>query len=380
MPETHSPASEMELAETITSNAPFAVCGTGARSALGRPMSDLPVLSLARFRGVELYEPEELILEAGAATPLSEVQRRLAARNQMLAFEPPDFSRLLGVRNAGTLGGVLATGFAGPRRIKAGSVRDHVLGVRGVTGRGEIFGAGARVMKNVTGYDVPKLLAGSWGTLAAITRVTFKVLPAPETEMTLLIAKNADPVALMSAALQSSCDVSAAAHVPGQGTCLRLEGIAVSVKARRDALSRLLGAKCEVLEAAGSRKLWASIRDVTALAADMQSIIWRVSVPPSDGTAYVRRVMEKASGQSILDWGGGLVWLALDPAPDGGEAAVRGSLQEGHAMLFRAPQELRRRIPVFQPQAPALAALSARVKAAMDPQGRLNPSRMVAGT
>lgn len=378
MPGTYSPASELELAEVIEESGPFDLRGAGTKTMLGRPMAGLPVLSLGRFKGVELYEPEELIFEAGAATPLSAVHRLLASRRQMLAFEPPDFYGLLGIAKSGTLGGMLATGFAGPRRIKAGSIRDHVLAVRGVTGRGEMFKMGARVMKNVTGYDLPKLMAGSWGTLAALTSITFKVFPAPETEVTLVVRAH-DPVPLMSMALQSPCDVSAAAHVPGKGTFLRLEGIGISVKARRDALSKLLGTKSEALSAAESRKLWVSIRDAAVLPTRKDSNIWRVSVPPSDGADYVRRVMARASGTYFLDWGGGLVWLALKPSPDGGEAAVRGALKEGHAMLFRAPEELRRRIPVFQPQAPALAALSGRVKAALDPLAKLNPSRMVEG-
>lgn len=379
MPRAYSPASELELAEVIVESGPFDLRGSGTKTMLGRPMAGLPVLSLGKFKGAGLYEPEELIFEAGAAMPLSAVQRLLAAKRQMLAFEPPDFSGLLGVAKSGTLGGMLATGFAGPRRIKAGSVRDHVLGIRGVTGKGEIFGLGSRVMKNVTGYDVPKLMAGSWGTLAALTSVTFKVLPAPETETTLAIKAAANPAALMSRALQSPCDISAAAHVPGKGTFLRLEGIAISIEARCDVLSKLLGAKSETLNAAESRKLWASIRDVTVLPFRKDSIIWRISVPPSDGMAYVRRVMARASGSYFLDWGGGLVWLALKPSPDGGEAAVRGALKEGHAMLFRAPEALRKKLPVFQPQPPALAALSGRVKAALDPLAKLNPSRMVEG-
>lgn len=379
MTKTFAPAAELELAELIAGSGPFDVRGAGAKTMLGRSMAEMPVLSLAKFKGVELYEPEELIFEAGAATPLSAVQRLLASKRQMLAFEPPDFSALLGAANSGTLGGMLATGFAGPRRIKAGSVRDHVLGVRGVTGRGEMFKLGSRVMKNVTGYDVPKLMAGSWGTLAALTSVTFKVLPAPETETTLAVRAAADPVAVMGRALQSPCDVSGAAHVPGQGTFLRLEGIAISVKARRDALSKLLAVKSETLNPAQSRKLWASVRDVTALPLRKGSIVWRVSVPPSDGADYARRVMARASGTFFLDWGGGLVWLALKPSPDGGEAAVRGALRQGHAMLFRAPADLRRRVPVFQPQPLALAALSRRVKAALDPLGKLNPSRLMEG-
>ncbi len=379
MARTLSPTSELQLAEAVAAGGPFEVRGQGSKAVLGRPLAELPVLSLRAFDALEIYEPEELIFEAGAAMPLAGVQKLLAAKEQMLAFEPPDFSKLLGSRSSGTLGGLLATGLAGSRRIKAGSVRDHVLGLRGVTGRGEIFNAGARVVKNVTGYDMPKLMAGSWGTLAALTRVTFKVAPAPETEATLAIpsASDADAVAAMAAALQSPCDVSGAAHVPGQGTFLRLEGIAVSVKARRDALARLLAMKSETIAAATSRKLWREISNATVLPFAANSIIWRVSVPPSDGADYLRRVTEKVEARHFLDWGGGLVWLAVAPSPDAGAAAVRGALKQGHAMLFRAPPDLRRIVPVFQPQPDALAALSMRVKAALDPLDKLNPGRML---
>ena len=379
MARTLSPTSELQLAEAVAAGGPFEVRGQGSKAVLGRPLAELPVLSLRAFDALEIYEPEELIFEAGAAMPLAGVQKLLAAKEQMLAFEPPDFSKLLGSRSSGTLGGLLATGLAGSRRIKAGSVRDHVLGLRGVTGRGEIFNAGARVVKNVTGYDMPKLMAGSWGTLAALTRVTFKVAPAPETEATLAIpsASDGDAVAAMAAALQSPCDVSGAAHVPGQGTFLRLEGIAVSVKARRDALARLLAMKSETIAAATSRKLWREISNATVLPFAANSIIWRVSVPPSDGADYLRRVTEKVEARHFLDWGGGLVWLAVAPSPDAGAAAVRGSLKHGHAMLFRAPPNVRRIVPVFQPQPDALAALSMRVKAALDPLDKLNPGRML---
>ena len=379
MARTLSPTSELQLAEAVAAGGPFEVRGQGSKAVLGRPLAELPVLSLRAFDALEIYEPEELIFEAGAAMPLAGVQKLLAAKGQMLAFEPPDFSKLLGSRSSGTLGGLLATGLAGSRRIKAGSVRDHVLGLRGVTGRGEIFNAGARVVKNVTGYDMPKLMAGSWGTLAALTRVTFKVAPAPETEATLAIpsASDGDAVAAMAAALQSPCDVSGAAHVPGQGTFLRLEGIAVSVKARRDALARLLAMKSETIAAATSRKLWREISNATVLPFAANSIIWRVSVPPSDGADYLRRVTEKVEARHFLDWGGGLVWLAVAPSPDAGAAAVRGSLKHGHAMLFRAPPNVRRIVPVFQPQPDALAALSMRVKAALDPLDKLNPGRML---
>ena len=381
MPRTFAPKTELELAEVIAGQGPFHVLGSGTKQMLGRPMVDAVPLSMKRFSGVDIYEPQELILEAGAATPLAEIKKLLAKRHQMLAFEPPDFSKRLGILGPGTLGGVLASGLAGPRRIKAGSVRDHVLGVRGVSGRGEIFKGGARVVKNVTGYDLPKLMAGSWGTLAALTSITFKVLPQPETETTIVIAGLSDQeaIAAMSAALQSPYEVSAAAHVPGQGTLIRLEGIQVSVRARSDALMKLLPHRCDALASKESRRQWQRIRDVEAVAWNKDDLIWRISVPPSDGADYMKRVSAHLSCKHFFDWGGGLIWLSVPRAANAHDNVVRGALKEGHAMLFRAPEDVRRAVPVFQPQPPALSALSARVKAAFDPLGKLNPSRMVEG-
>ncbi len=374
METTVSPRTPIELAEAIATGGPFDVQGHGSKQSLGRANNAASVLSLKAFAGIAIYEPEELILEAGAATPLSEILPLLEEREQMLAFDPPDYSHLLGGAHAGSLGGMLATGFAGPRRLKAGGVRDHVLGMSAVSGRGEIFKAGARVVKNVTGYDVPKLMAGSWGTLVAITSVTFKVLPRPETEQTILIPTSSydDAVRVMSDAMQSSAEVSCAAHVPGQGTVLRLEGIDVSVAARRDNLLKSLARPADVLAHGPSQKIWSSIRDLHALNARPEDVIWRISVPPMDAPHVAHRIAEKCDARFLFDWAGGLIWVAT-PAS---EAIVRGAFTQGHAMLFRAPPDMRNAVPVFQPQAPALFALTKRVKASMDPLGKLNRARM----
>ncbi|NJM30174.1 MAG: 2-hydroxy-acid oxidase, partial [Rhizobiales bacterium] len=277
---------------------------------------------------------------------------------------------------SGSLGGVLCTNHSGPRRFKAGAARDHILGVRGVSGRGEIFKGGARVVKNVTGYDMPKLMAGSMGTLAALTTVTFKVLPKPETEesavMTGLNLERA--VAAMSAAASSSCEISGAAHLPDGRTVIRLEGIAASVTARRETLEKLLASfgKIEILSGNGSRKLWIGVRDVTAFR-DAQ-YVWRVSLPPSNAPAYVHAVSSSSKPLFLLDWAGGLVWFAFDGEPH--VDVVRGVLKEGHASLVRAPEDVRHRVAVFHPRQPALAALSKRVKESFDPMGVLNPGRM----
>jgi glycolate oxidase FAD binding subunit len=374
-----TPGSVAELSELLRgATAPLAVEGTGSKRALGRPVAAAQRLSLAAFAGIALYEPEELILEAGAATPLAEIEATLAARRQQLAFEPPDHSRLFGSGSAGTLGGVLACNLSGPRRLSAGAARDHILRIDGVSGDGVAFQAGARVVKNVTGYDLPKLMAGSFGTLACLTRITFKVLPAAETEETLVLPDvgTAAAVAAMSLAMGSACEVSAAAHVAGRGTCLRLEGIAASVTYRRDRLWSVLGRQGEVLTATDSRRLWAAVRDVDALPRDDADVVWKLSVPPGDAPRLLATLAPKAV---LLDWAGGLVWLALPAAADAHAPRLRAALASGHATLIRAPEAVRAAVAVFQPQPAPLAALAARVKQAFDGRGILNPGRMVAG-
>jgi glycolate oxidase FAD binding subunit len=371
-----SPKTDADLAEIISAGGPFIVEGLGSKRNYGCVVEAKSTLSLARFAGVEIYEPEELILEAGAATPLLDIQNLLSQRQQMLAFEPPNHSHLWGSSSSGSIGGLLATGLAGPRRIKAGSARDHILGARGVTGRGEIFKAGARVVKNVTGYDMPKLMAGSFGTLAALTSVTFKVLPAPETEETVFIPKLDDATAMtvMSEALQSQAEISAAAHVPGEGTYLRFEGIGISVAARRDHYVSGLQYTCEILNVEPSRKVWQRIRDCKVFATDATRALWRISVAPSEGAKVAAAIASQTDAQYFFDWGGGLLWMSVPP-----ETPIRQHVAQGHATLYAAPEQLRRDTDVFQPQSPTVAALTARLKSALDPEAKLNPGRMYRG-
>ncbi len=389
-----SPETEAELVDAIrwalSERSPLEITGSGTKRELGRVMQTRATLDMSGFNGIAVYEPEELILEAGAATPMSLIESALQDRNQQLAFEPPDYTRLLDASHAGTLAGTLCCGLSGPRRLKAGAVRDHVLGVAGVSGRGEAFKAGARVVKNVTGYDLPKLMAGSWGTLAALTSITMKVLPRAETEETVAVLGEAAATAIetMSESMQSSCEVSGAAHVPrgisawvgfaGAATLLRLEGIAPSVAYRRERLFQLLRQKgeIEVLQKSDSQKVWRAIRDVHPLCAEPERSVWRVSVRPSVGAGILEAVPDAAG---YLDWAGGLVWLAVPDLPDAGAAALRTRVSEGHATLMRASAALRAAVDVFEPLPPALAELTARVKLAFDPQGLLNPGRMYLG-
>jgi glycolate oxidase FAD binding subunit len=373
--------------------------GSGSKRALGRPSQTDMTLDLSSFTGVTLYEPDELILSARAGTPLAEVEKLLDDNNQQLDFEPMDYGPLLGQpAGQGTIGGVIATNLSGPRRIKAGAARDHFLGVTAVTGRGEAIKSGGRVVKNVTGYDMCKVLAGSWGTLGAMTDVTIKVLPKPETEMTVVVGglDDAQACAAMAAALGSSCDVSAAAHLPDHvasyfdglpkpeaATVLRLEGVAPSVAHRTAMLTTLMQTFGPVvaLDEGHSKKLWRSVRQVAPFATEAARArpLWRISTPPAQAHRLVDLITPAA--QMFYDWGGGLVWVAMPFENEADAGSVRRAVEElgGHATLVRAPAALRASLAVFQPQEPGLAALSKRVKDSFDPKAVLNPGRMWAG-
>lgn len=373
------PASEGELADIVAAaEAPFEVIGTATRRGLGRPVQAAATLDLSGFAGVIAYEPEELILEAGAGARLSEIEALLTERRQQLAFEPPDWSALLEAPHSGTLGGLVACNLSGPRRIKAGAARDHILGLRGVTGGGSAFKAGARVVKNVTGYDLPKLLTGSYGTLAAMTSVILKVLPAPETEETVVLTglDAAQAVQVMSLAMQSSCEVSGAAFMPGDAVYLRLEGIAPSVAYRRDQLAKTLNRRIEVMAERSSAARWRAIRDGAAFVDRPRHPLWRLSVTPSQAPGIVQRLGEQRDIRYVFDWAGGLIWLEVPPADDAAADIVRGAMNGGHATLIRAPEAVRAAVAVFEPQAAELAALSQRVKESFDPRHILNPGRM----
>lgn len=384
---------------------PLEVIGHGSKRGVGRPPQAEFTLDLSALAGVTLYEPEELVLSAKAGTPLAEIEALLASRDQAFAFEPMDYGPLFGAaRGRGTLGGALAANVSGPRRIKAGAARDHVLGVKAVSGRGEAFKSGGRVVKNVTGYDLSKLMAGSWGTLAVMTEMTLKVMPKAESERTLVLDGLDDVAAnrAMTASLGSSYDVSAAAHLPASqnrgsveafekicapgrsATLFRLEGIGASVIDRAKSLSSALSSFGQIgmIEDAGSARAWAAIRDVEPFAANGPVgswPVWRIVCPPASGCAFGLALAKDTGGEVFYDWGGGLIWAALPPAPDAHAKMLRERLKtvEGHATLVRASDEVRGKVDVFNPQQPGVAALGQRVKASFDPKNILNRGRMV---
>jgi len=405
---THlKPANAAQAAEVvrwaISEETPLELIGRGTKRSLGRPFQATHTLDLSEMTGVTLYEPEELVLSARAGTSLAELEALLAENRQQFAFEPTDFGPLLGVDAGGqTIGGAVSCNLAGPRRVKSGAARDHFLGCQAISGRGEEFKAGGRVVKNVTGYDLPKLVAGAYGTLTVLTEVTLKVLPAPADTLTVMVRGLDDAAAMRVLALasQSPYEVSGVAHLPaglvggvgvddvaaggGAVTAIRLEGFGPSIEYRAGKLRDLLGGFGSIAELPRdpSLALWAAIRDVKPFVAQPERLVWRLSVPPADGARVVAEITSQLHGDAYYDWGGGLIWLAIDPGAEAaGQQVVRTAINScgGHATLIRAPEQVRASVAVFQPQAAPLAALTLRVKETLDPKRIFNPGRMYAG-
>ena len=326
------------------------------------------------------------MLSARAGTPIPEIEAALAEKGQHLIAEPPDTRALFGAQAPATLGGIVAANLSGPRRIAWGAMRDHVLGIRFVNGTGEVLRSGGRVLKNVTGLDLCKLLAGSYGTLGVMTEVTLKVLPAPQTQASIVlrVADVAAGVRALSAGLGSPYGVSGAALMPdesGATALLRIEDFAPSVEYRAGRLVQDLAphGEARIAGAEESRALWAGIRDARPLEAQEGEAVWRISVRPSAGPGVVEAA-RAVGGRALLDWGGGLAWVA-GPASAAAHAAMAAAAAAsgGSCTLFRAPEALRLAVAVLPEEAAPLAAIGRRVKAALDPAGILNPGRMRAG-
>jgi glycolate oxidase FAD binding subunit len=397
---------EQAVRAAIASEQPLEIIGHGSKRGIGQPMATNAVLDLSALNAVKSYEPNELIITLQAGVPLADAVSLIDSKSQQFAFEPVDTAPLLGGAARGTIGGMIAAGLSGPRRVKAGGARDHLLGAHAVSGFGDSFKTGGKVVKNVTGYDLCKLLAGSWGTLAVMTEVTLKVMPKPECERTLVL-RGLDDVAAnaaMTAALGSPFDVTGAAHVPASSlrsevlgldrlgspreavTLLRLDGISASVVHRARALGDTLKdfGTADILEDTASAAAWGSIRDVLPFAVGGPLgawPIWRIVCPPASGGALGQALTKESGGDVIYDWGGGLIWAALPPSSDAQAALVRRLVGAvgGHAMLLRAAETVRREVDVFHPQGEGLAALAERVRLSFDPKGILNRGRMRRG-
>ncbi len=405
MKEPLRPATDWELASMIASygarNQPVEIAGNGSKSNAGRPMQTAATITTKGMRSIKLYEPTELVMSAEAGAPLTMIEAELASRGQMLAFEPIDLGPAIGnAPGQQTIGGVFAANLSGSRRVVAGAARDHLIGVKAVNGRAEVFKSGGRVMKNVTGYDVARGLAGSWGTLGILTEVTFKVLPWPEAAATLVFPGLTDDLAveMMCASMGTPFEVSGAVHlsaaladrmttrpptVSGTGiTALRIENFVSSVAYRKDQLAQQLkiyGAPLE-LDYEASLKFWTELRRLSVVT-DKASVLWRISTSPKNAAKLVAAIRKHMTAEAYYDWSGGLIWLEVPATADAGASDIRRAVavHGGHATLIRADTDIRASVEVFQPQTPVLERITRNLKSAFDPQGLLNPGRMYAG-
>ena len=398
------PATEWELRSMMTSLAErqiaVEVMGAGSKRTCGRPVGATAILSTALLRGITLYEPTELVMSARSGTPLSQIEVELAARGQMLPFEPIDLGALLGQQpGLQTIGGVFGANLSGARRFVAGAARDHVLGVQAVNGRGEAFKSGGRVMKNVTGVDIARGITGSWGTLAVLSEVTFKILPLPDDLLTLVFRGLSDELAteLMCMAAGSPFEISGAVHLTetlarrlktGEMaeekkslTALRIENFTKSVEYRKRRLKELLVAFGQPgeLDLDLSLKFWGELKRFSVMPFGPAQV-WRISTAPRNGPKLVASIRRHVPVEAMYDWSGGLIWLEMQASADAGAADVRRAVASfgGHATLIRADDAVRRDVQVFQPLTPAVARLTQGLKAAFDPMGILNPGRMYA--
>jgi glycolate oxidase FAD binding subunit len=385
------------VAEAAAQGEPLAVAGNDTKAPMLRPVQAARGLSTRNHAGITLYSPTELVIAARAGTTVAEIAAALAERGQHLISEPPDLSALLGTTGDQTIGGVVAANLSGPRRIGWGATRDHVLGVRAVNGEGEVIRSGGRVLKNVTGLDLCKLLSGSHGTLAVLTEITLKVLPAPERAGTLVLpGLDAEAgVRVLAAALGSPYGVSGAAWLPAEAAArvpelasfggsvalVRVEDFAASVAYRTARLRAELGEmEGEVFGDAATRAVWRAVRDAAPLQPEAGEAVWRVSVRPSAGPGVLHTLMHQAGARGFLDWGGGLVWIAADGSAETHATVEQAARQAGGTwMLLRGPEPLRAAVDVIPREVAALARITGRVKAALDPTGILNPGRMYAG-
>ncbi len=405
--ETYYPRSEDELAglvsDAVVKTVPLEICANRTKAAVGQPLQVGARVSLREMRGVTLYEPNELVLSAKAGTPLSEIEKLLAESGQELAFEPSALERALGHevgKGEPTIGGAIAANASGPRRILRGAARDHLIGVRAVNGRGEVIKSGGRVMKNVTGYDIARAMAGSWGTLAVMSEITVKVLPKAEEARTLICLNLSDEsaVSAMCRALGSAYEVSGAIHLQkafaermsmpdvaslGQSvTALRLENFSSSVEYRLGKLHQELNPFGTLYEMddSRSRAFWADVKRLQFLTGSDWPL-WRITTAPHQGARLVSALSGQMTCRASYDWAGGLIWLEVPPSTDASATVLRRVIAEfqADALLVRASPAARASVGVFQPLPEVNMNLIRRLKEAFDPHGILNPGRMYPG-
>lgn len=394
-----APGNESEVAELVrwalAERQPLDIRGRGSKSGFGQAVPDPVAVSLHGLSGILEYEPEELVMRALPGTPLEEVEAALAQHRQQLAFEPPVLALACGNSAAAgaSIGGTFLANASGPRRLRAGAARDHILGVRAVDGRGVAWKSGGRVIKNVTGYDLSKLMAGSWGTLSIVTELCFKVLPAARASagfavtgldapagLKLLRELGAHPLEASGLAYVPAALLPALAQELRLGTddggmvCVRIEGSAAGVEQRARILQRVAaGAGApRRLKGEEAQVLWDSLREARPLAGC--EVLLKLSLPPSATTRVLDQLPPDASW--FADCGGGWIWIGLPQADAAQRIAALRAAGGGSCVLWRAPAAVRSAAALPAAVPPALQALNRRIKQAFDPAGILNPGRL----
>ncbi len=397
------PSSREEIVEIVKNcfrkNIPLEINGLKSKYKIGRNFQSEKTLDLSNYSGIIEYKPEELYIKVKAGTPIKEIVEHLDKNNQQLAFEPNDFGYLFtGESNSGSIGGVVSCNFAGSRRFKVGSVRDHVLGFQGLNGKGETIKSGGTVVKNVTGYDLCKLLSGSFGTLSILTELSIKVLPKPETSKTLVIKNPHLKKALgyLGKSLSSSTDPSGGVFYPdyfgknfilndlnheGGLTALRIEGPANSVDQRIDRLSKELGLlshEVSILDTEQSKIFWNRTKNLEVFK-NLKSNLLRIVAPISE-TLQIIQKLKSNDVSYFIDWGGSLVWMAFNEINSKILNEIKQIMKKhyGYCTIIKIEEDLKASADIFTID-PIKYKISEKLKRSFDPKRIFNPGKMYTG-
>ncbi len=405
------PTNEKEASDLIKqfykSNTPIEIVGSGSKRTIGKPLQVSKALSLSKINGITEYLPEELFIKVKAGTKISQIEEKLKKNRQQLAFEPINFGYLFsGISDYGTAGGQVACNISGPRRFKVGSLRDHILGFRGINGRGEIIKSGGKVVKNVTGYDLSKLMCGSYGTLVALTEIVFKVLPAPKESKTIVFhnLKLESSCDLMNSVLGSSSDVSGSVYLPiepvcpgcsmnvektfklndlkygGSFTAIRIEGTSKSIDERTQNLMKIVktfNSNISILETHQSELFWEKIKNLEFFSSSKNNIV-RIVIPPSECVKLVYQLSNKF--KYYLDWGGALIWVEACDLTEEMFESIRKKVVRlgGYITMIKNSKNLPYVEEVFTINRDRFN-ISQNIKKSFDPKGILNPGKMYTG-
>ena len=385
------------IADCYHDNIPIEVIGSGSKRSIGRNIQVGKTISLSNLSGILDYKPEELYIKVKAGTPIKMIIEELKKNNQQLAFEPNDFGQIYGGKeNFGTIGGVVSCNFAGPRRFKSGSVRDHILGFKAVNGKGEVIKSGGTVVKNVTGYDLSKLISGAFGTLVVLTELTIKVLPLLSDNKTLIInnLSNEDALDSLSKCLSSSTDPTAGVFFPemhrqsfifndmvgsGSITAIRYEGSKKSVDHRIDIIRKSLKLKVSevnILETSQSTIFWKQVSGLKVFSQNTKNLV-RVVLPPKKTKDFLKKIN---SDDYFVDWGGSLIWIKLDEANSETITNLRNWTNEndGYLTVIKADENIKNSLEIFGIESNKYK-ISELIKKSFDPKKILNTGKMYPG-